>query len=229
MRAFILVIATICWITGTKITALTSLTIITFTIPIFILPLSALYLKETVTRDRMIVTVLSFLGVYAALYENIQTFNFSCGWLVVGAILYAFLDVVNKRYSSEEALFNMLFFNSLFGLIICVPLAFSIWKPLVCFSDIVLLAVEGIISNLILLTLLKAFQKLDASYLAPFHYLEFGQSLLLDKLIFNHYPTLIAITGAVFIVLLSLYLTYQEIFLSMRWHFKKVNTLNNGL
>lgn len=226
MRASLLVIATICWIIGVKTTALTSITIITFTIPLFILPLSAIYLKETISKDRIIVTCLSFLGIYAALYENIQTFEFSCSWLILGALLFAFLDVVNKYYCAEETTFNMLFFNAFFGIIICAPLAYFTWEPLASFSDFALLAIEGVISNLILFALLKAFQRLDASYLAPFHYLEFAQSLLLDKLVFNHYPTPMALFGAVFIVMLSLYLTYQEFPIFSRWKAKKINVLN---
>jgi S-adenosylmethionine uptake transporter len=68
----------------------------------------------------------------------------------------------------------------------------------------------GIGANILFYCLLKAFQYMDASALAPFRYCDFLVSALFGFLFFSEKPTLSTCLGFLIIIPCTCYLAYQE-------------------
>src|SRR5690606_5523759 len=140
LRALILVFATSFWIKAVPSVDLAIATFIGLSTPLFILPISCVWLKEKVSRDKIFVTVLGLCSLVLALEPSLSKLNPSCAWLIFSVMLYGFLDVFNKIYAQKETILNLLFYSSFFGTLFSFPGAFSDWKPLYI-KDLALLLV----------------------------------------------------------------------------------------
>ena len=75
--------------------------------------------------------------------------------------------------------------------------------------DIFYFIILGIGSNFILFCILKAFNTVKASVLAPLRYLELIFSMLLGYLVFNDIPNYNMLIGALIIIPTSLYVVIK--------------------
>lgn len=226
LRSLILVMATTFWISGVPHVDLTIATLIGLSVPLFILPVSYIWLKETISLDRILLTILGLLSIIFALQPRSLNLDYGCLSLLIAVISYGVLDVMNKRYAQQDSLLNILFYSSLFSTLLSLPSAILVWEP-ICVKDIILLIVLGLSANLILFSLIKAYQRLEVSFLAPFHYLEFPQSVLMGNLIFGEVVQMSTLLGATVNLCLSIYLTYQELF--GIWFFRITRNLSDKM
>lgn len=209
-RALILVLATISWVLGINSVALSMVTSIGFTIPIFVLIICFFFLKEeSISLEKIFVTLGGFLSIFIILSPHILTFKYQCLLLVLSAFLYASLDVINKNYSSKESTFNMLFYSSFLGTLLSFLPAFYYWQPIDS-KLIHLLLILGVSANLILFCIIKAYKQLEVSFLAPFHYFEFVQSSIVGFFIFRESLHLTTLVGVFLIIAFNTYLVYHN-------------------
>ncbi|WP_240627089.1 EamA family transporter [Candidatus Aquarickettsia rohweri] len=105
---------------------------------------------------------------------------------------------------TKEKMLCMLFYSSLFTTIILfIPLLNGFKVP--TSKDIFYFTILGIGSNLILFCILKAFDTVKASVLAPLRYIELIFSIILGYFIFNDIPSYNMLIGASIIIPTSLY------------------------
>ena len=76
IRGFLLFVGIILWCVGLKVVKLTVATSINFIMPIFILILARIFLKETFNRLKLIATILGFIGTFIVINPNSVDFNF---------------------------------------------------------------------------------------------------------------------------------------------------------
>lgn len=204
LRGILLSLSIFLWINGLKYSQVATATIISFTIPIFVLILAPLILKEPVTLKLWIVTLISLVGIFITILPYDINFNSDSYLFVIAALLFATLDVINKKYITKETMLCMLFYSSLFTtLILFIPLFNNLKIPKKI--DIFYLILLGIGSNFILFCILKAFNLVKASILAPLRYLELIFSILLGYFIFDDIPDYHIFIGASIIIPISLY------------------------
>ena len=204
LRGLLLSLAIYSWISGLKDSQVAVATTISFTIPIFVLILAPLILKESVPLKLWIVTFISLIGIYITISSSNINFTSSSYLFVIAAILFATLDVINKKYITKETMLCMLFYSSLFTTIILfIPLLKGFKIP--TNRDIFYFIILGIGSNFILFCILKAFNAVKASVLAPLRYLELIFSITLGYLIFSDIPNYNMLIGALIIIPTSLY------------------------
>ncbi len=155
IRGFLLFVGIILWCVGLKVVKLTVVTSINFIMPIFILILARIFLKESFNRIKLIATMLGFIGTIIVINPNSTDFNLTSLVFLISAILFALLDIINKRFAVQESMISMLFYSSLFVLILSIIPVFYNWiTPM--FNDLFYLFLLGITSNLILYCLLLA-------------------------------------------------------------------------
>lgn len=208
LRGLLLSLAIYSWISGLKSSQVVVATIISFTIPIFVLILAPLILKELVPFKLWIVTFISLIGIYITISSYDINFTSNSYLFVLAAILFATLDVINKKYITKETMLCMLFYSSLFTTIILfIPLLEGFRIP--TNRDIFYFIILGIGSNFILFCILKAFNTVKASVLAPLRYLELIFSMLLGYLVFNDIPNYNMLIGALIIIPTSLYVVIK--------------------
>jgi S-adenosylmethionine uptake transporter len=185
---------------------------ILWTVPLFVLILSIIYLREEVSGLRWIATLIGFVGLsFISLYDSGTFISFK--WLYIipisSSLLFAVQDVMIKKIVDNESRITMLLYFAVVTSAISLVPALLVWKtptPFEC-SMLLLLGVGG---NLIQYFLFKAFRATDLSALAPFRYVEFLFSAFFAFVFFAEVPGANVLIGAAILIPSTLYLAYNE-------------------
>ena len=180
VRGIFLAAAMFLWITGINRTEIVTATIVSFTIPIFVLLFSAIFLKEQQSLKFSLLSIAVLIVVVVILHPHHVSVNSGTGLLFIASLLFAGLDVINKQYINKEKLLSMLFYSSVITTVIAaVPMLihFQTWEVPTA-DDFISFIILGIGSNAILFCLLKAFHLVKLSSIGLFRYLELIAALI---------------------------------------------------
>ena len=208
-RGILLFLGIAGWTYGVTIAPITTGTVITFTIPIFVLILGIFFLSERIIWQRWIVTITAFIGIVVTLNIHSQDFNLNVFVFVASAVCFAVLDILNKRIVIKESIISMLFYSAIITALISLPFALQHWI-IPSIHELLLLFILGIGSNLILFFILKAFTYADATAMSPYRYLELLSSTIIAYIVFREVPSKPTIYGALIIVPSTLFIIYSE-------------------
>eukprot|EP00854_Cymbomonas_tetramitiformis_P006428 gene6428-7705_t len=195
---------------GLTVAPIAVVTTLNFTIPLFTLIMSRVFLSEPVGFERWVATLSGFAGVMVVL-QPWASAAFNPQWLVVlvSATMFASLDVLNKFFVDKESFWAMIFYTAFFTAVITAYPAFTVWTA-VSGPDLCLLAALGAGANLLLYCLLKSFSFADASALAPFRYTELILSAVVGFLFFGEVLSTQTLMGALVIVPSTLFVVWRE-------------------
>lgn len=206
IRGFLLFGGIWIWSNTLKYVHVATATVINFTIPIFVLILARLILRERVDLARVIATIVGFIGVIIVVKRPDQ-FDVVALFLLFASFMFALLDVINKKYVAKESMLAMILYSNLVTLLFTIPFLFKDFV-LPTFEQFMLLAILGIGANLLLYFLLKAFALADSSSLAPFRYFEIIFSGGMGYIIFNEIPSSNIFLGSLLIIPSTLFITF---------------------
>lgn len=211
IRALLLVLAIAPWCYGVAALPLTIATTIGFTTPFFILPLARIFLKEQVGWQRWAATIFGFIGILVIVHPSGDAFNPMVLALIASTVMFASLDIINKKLLiGDESLLSMLFFSALGTAVLGFIPATLVWETPTLQELFFLLLLGGCGANLILFCVLKAYAATDVSAIQPFRYFEFILSSIFGLVIFHEFPTISTILGASIIIPATLYITIYE-------------------
>ena len=197
------------WCYGLTIAPITVATTLTFIIPIFVLILAKFFLSEKIGMARWVATIVGFVGTIVVLEPTGANFSPLTLLLVLATLMFATLDIVNKKFVVKESMLAMLFYTAVVTMLMAAIPAFYVWiAPTM--TQLLVLALLGCGANLILFCLLKAFAATDASAVAPFRYVELILSAGLGIVVFGEIPTMSLCLGALVIIPVTLFLVYYE-------------------
>lgn len=197
------------WTYGLTIAPITTGTVITFTIPIFVLVLGVFFLSEHIIWQRWLVTIVVFAGLIVTLGVSAEDFNPETLIFVIAAVAFAILDIFNKRFVVKESMISMLFYTAIITALLAFPFALNYWVTPTMY-ELFLLFILGMNANLLLYFILKAFTHADATAVAPYRYLELILSAAVAYLVFNEVPKESTIYGALIIIPSTLFIIYSE-------------------
>lgn len=208
-RGFLLFLGIAGWTYGLTLTPVTTATVVSFMVPIFVLILGVFFLSENIIWQRWVVTIVAFSGLVITLSPNSENFNPEILIFVASAMAFAILDIINKKFVIKESMISMLFYSAIVTALLALPFALQYWlKPTM--EELALLFVLGASANLILFFLLKAFAVADATALAPYRYFELIVSAIIAYIVFNEIPTEATLWGALIIIPSTLFIIYSE-------------------
>lgn len=185
---------------------------ILWTIPLFTLVFAFFILRERVTLQRWIATLIGFVGLLAiSLFGSDCSLDLKLIYIIpiASSMLFAAQDVLIKEIVAKENRITMLLYFAM----VCTALTFV---PALCVwetptpRETMLLVLSGVFANLIQYFLFKAFEATDLSALAPFRYMEFLFSALFGFIFFTEIPGMNVIIGAIVLIPSTLYLSYTE-------------------
>lgn len=183
-----------------------------WTIPLFVLVLSKIFLHEKITRFRLGATIFGFIGlIFITSYDNNTDFSWKCIYIfpVLSSLLFASQDVMIKKIISRDSKLTTLLYFAITTTFLTAFPAYFVWiRP--TFYELFLLSLLGISANLMQIFLFKAFSYADLSALAPYRYLEFIFSAIAGFIFFSEIPELNVIIGALILIPSTLYLAYTE-------------------
>lgn len=186
---------------------MSSATVIGFTNPIFVLVLARIFLKEAVAPPIWMATLLTCIGMALILRPTIHnSASLSC---ILATVVFASLDIINKKYVTREPMLSMLFFSNLIASCCMLPVAYYYWKT-PTLLELAFSSILGVGSNLILYFLLKALKQSDVASLAPMKYTEWVLSILLGYLFFQEWPTVSTCLGAGIIISCTCFIVYHQ-------------------
>lgn len=212
IRGTLLTVSIFLWIKGLGNGQVVTATIISFTIPIFLLIMAPIFLKEKLSMKLWFFAIFGLIGIIVTLNPHSVNLNINVLLLVIAAILFASLDIINKKYIIKETMLSMLFYSSVTTtLLSLIPVLIHIKsrQPLIMI-DLLYLIVLGAGNNLVLFCLLNTFYLIKVSKVAPFRYLELLISILLGYFVFKELPTTHTYLGALIIINSSLYIVQKS-------------------
>ena len=183
-----------------------------WTIPLFVLILASIYLREKVTLNRWIATLIGFIGLSAiTLIGADYTLEFRPIFIVpiVAAFVFAVQDIMIKKMVSSENRLTMLFYFAAVTTTLGIIPAILVWKTPTCF-ELFMLFLIGAGGNLMQYLIFKAYNATDLSALSPFRYLEFCCTAAFGFVFFGEIPGMNVIIGAAILIPTTLYLTMNE-------------------
>lgn len=197
------------WTYGLSVAPVTTGTVVTFTIPIFVLVLGIFFLKEHIIWQRWVVTLVAFIGLVITLDVSADDFNPKVLIFILAAIGFSVLDIINKRFVVKETMISMLFYSAIVTAFLSLPFAIANWTVPTNY-ELVLLATLGASANLLLFFILKAFSLADATALAPYRYVELLVSAIIAYIVFGEIPSESTIFGALLVIPSTLFIIYSE-------------------
>jgi len=191
---------------------LVEVVVILWSIPLFVIVLSVLFLKEKVSAMRWISTIVGFFGLSCiSLCDSNASlsFNWLCIVPIASSILFAVQDVMIKKIVDNESRTTMLLYFALVTSALTFIPAIFVWKNPTMF-EFFMLFLLGLGGNLIQYFIFKAFSATDLSALSPFRYVEFVFSAIFAFVFFSEIPGLNVLIGTVILIPSTLYLAYSE-------------------
>lgn len=197
------------WVLGLRYVQISTAVVINFTIPIFILLLAFVFLNEKIGLHRWIATFFAFVGIIAVTNPASESFNLYGLLLLLASLMFAGLDVINKFFVVKETMMGMLFYSNLFVTIFSLTPALNNWvQPNL--HTLLLFFILGGGANLLLYFLLKSFEKIDVSSVAPIRYFELVIASILGYIVFGDTPDQNTIIGALIIIPSTLFVVLYD-------------------
>lgn len=208
-RGLFIFLAISLWGQGVKISPITTATMMSFTVPIFVLLLTPIFLQERVTGPVWLATIGGFIGILLILQPNASSFNQGAIFFIIAAMLFGMLDILNNKYVTQEPMLCMLFYSTVVAMVFVAYPAIRVWHT-PSSRELMWLFALGLGSNLILYCLLRAFTFASVSSLAPFRYLELFISMAVGYFVFNELPDKHSYLGALIIIPAALFISYYQ-------------------
>lgn len=188
---------------------LAEVTAYSFTRNLFTVVTAGIFLHEGFRRDRVIVTLVGFAGVLIMLRPDTSGFSVAALAAMGGAAAAAISVVLVKQLMNTESPVAVLFYLGLFSTACAVAPLPWMWVEPTLYELAVLVAL-GITGSAAQSLLVRAMRAAEASFLAPFDYLQLVSAALMGLVVFGELPGVWIWAGAAVVVAANLTLTFRE-------------------
>ena len=228
LRGVLMFIAFMAFYVGLAEISLTTATALFFTAPFFITLLSAPLLGERVGIRRVAGILVGFAGVVVVLRPDAGEFNLVALLPVVAALFYALCQIIVRyaRLTAPPAVMSLYASLAFVALAPLAGLAFAALDPgdalrpsanalylpwaLPVGIDLGLLLLTGLTSALGFMCTSNAYQRAEASRVAPFEYVMIVWVTALSYLIWGELPDAPTVAGIAIIILSGIYVLRRE-------------------
>lgn len=188
---------------------LAEVTAYSFTRNLFTVVTAGIFLHEGFRRDRIVVTVIGFAGVLVMLRPDTSGLSVAALAAMGGAAAAAISVVLVKQLMATEAPVAVLFYLGLFSTACAAaPLPWLWVEPTL--YELGMLAALGVTGSMAQALLVRGMRVAEASFLAPFDYLQLVSAALMGLVVFGELPGLWIWVGAAIVVAANLTLTFRE-------------------
>ncbi|MBS0636833.1 MAG: DMT family transporter [Verrucomicrobia bacterium] len=185
-----------------------SLTVVytfSYTSSIFMIILSALLLKEKVSRKSWLAVAVGLFGVLVAIQPGAHLFEWVALFVLLGSFLGALNKILMRRLSETEHNLSITIYPNILMVLVMAPLVLTNWQSMP-WEHWGLFAIVGIITAAAQYAIAASLKSTEASVLAPFEYSTFFWVAGLDYFWWSKTPDLSTIIGASIIVASNLYI-----------------------
>lgn len=183
---------------------------LSFTRTLWVVPLAAFVLKESVGPRRIAATVVGFLGAMLMLQPAAHG---EFGWPALAALTSALLlalTVTGMKYMSRDhTTTTLMAWSATLGFVLALAPALLVWRWPTLW-DLVLLALMGILGTITQACYIHGMSEGDAAVMAPVDYTRLVFAIILGYLAFSEIPSPLTMAGAGIIIAATLYITLRE-------------------
>ena len=179
--------------------------------PVLLSLLGILILKEKVYPSKIISLAIAMFAVFL-----VSGFSLNQGFdpkgvlfLVLGVISVACLDFSVRVYGKSERTMALTFYSMLITGFIFLLFSFN-YLGQVIMKDFLIMVIAGLIDGVAMMILIYSLRRIEASFFSITHYSQIIFGIIISIIIFNHYPSIIEILGAILIII-SGYLIYSKL------------------
>ena len=184
-------------------------TVIGFVAPLFITALSVPILKEHVDIHRWSAVAIGLVGVIIIIRPGGDLWHLASVMPLLGALFFALFQIITRLLAATERTHTTLFYTGLGGLAWSSLIVPFVWvTPSI--THIFVFLSTGAMGAMAHLCMISAFDRAEASLLAPYNYTKLIWVSVLGYLIFNNVPSLDMWIGAIIIVSAGFYVLYRE-------------------
>lgn len=183
---------------------------LSFSRTLFVVPLAALILSETVGVRRWMAVLVGFMGVIIMLRPG-QGIELSVG--MAAALAHAFLvaiaTILVSLVSRYDRPVTLMFYTNIVGLVVTGIPTLYVWQMPTDMQWVWLL-VMGVFATAAHNCFIRAYALGEASAIAPVDYMRLFWAAIAGYLVFDTLPDLYGIIGAAVISLTTLYIVRRE-------------------
>ena len=184
-------------------------TVIGFVAPLFITALSVPILKESVDIHRWSAVAIGLVGVIIIIRPGGDLWHLASVMPLLGALFFALFQIITRLLAATERTHTTLFYTGLGGLAWSSLIVPFVWvTPSI--THIFVFLSTGAMGAMAHLCMISAFDRAEASLLAPYNYTKLIWVSVLGYLIFNDVPSLDMWIGAIIIVSAGFFVLYRE-------------------
>lgn len=190
---------------------------LSFTRTLWLIPLAAFVLRESVGPWRLGAGVAGFGGVLLMLQPSVggEAPLLPALAALASAFLFALTVTGMKTLTRDHSITVITVWSAALGFLLATPLAFLSWAwptPV----DFLLLCLMGVLGLASQVTYIKGMSLGDAAAMAPVDYTRLVFAILLGFVLFGELPNWVTIAGALIVIASTLVITIREERLSRR-------------
>ncbi len=184
---------------------------LSFTRPLWIVPLAILVLREAVNLPRLAAVVVGFCGVLLMLHP--WSAGAAPGLPQAAALASSFVLALSitgmKSLTQDHSPLTVLAWASILGVILSLPSALLVWRWPGA-RDLMLLTALGLFAAVNQWTFIKGMSVGDATAMAPLDYTRLLFAIAAGYVFFGEIPTALTLAGAAVIMAATLFITWRE-------------------
>jgi drug/metabolite transporter (DMT)-like permease len=183
---------------------------LSFTRTLWLVPLAAFVLKETVGPRRVSATIVGFLGALLMLQPQTQG---EAGWPAAAALasslLFAFTVTGMKVMTRDHTTLTLMAWSAVLGFVLAIPAALFVWRwPTL--GDFGLLCAMGVLGTITQACYINGMAEGDAAAMAPIDYTRLVFAVILGYALFRDVPNAMTMLGAGVVMASTIYITLRE-------------------
>jgi len=183
---------------------------LSFTRTLWLVPLAAFVLKETVGARRVSATIVGFLGALLMLQPQTQG---EAGWPAAAALasslLFALTVTGMKVMTRDHTTLTLMAWSAVLGFVLAIPPALFVWRwP--SLRDFALLCAMGVLGTITQACYINGMAEGDAAAMAPIDYTRLVFAVILGYALFHDIPNAMTMLGAGIVMASTIYITLRE-------------------
>lgn len=209
-RSLSLLAVSLLFISGLRYIPLGEATAVIFLAPLIVTVLSALLLREQVSKGQWVAVTLGFLGVLFIVRPGGELFTPAILLPFSAAFCFALYQLITRKLASTDHALTSNFLSGLFGSVVLLLLLPGQFTTEIADIDLLFMLILGVLAMTAHILITIALQYATAATLAPFTYGQIVFAGLVGYIAFAHVPDVWAILGVLIISLSGLTVAYLQ-------------------
>ena len=187
---------------GLRFIPLAEATAVIFLAPVFVTLLSALLLKESVSKSQWLTVALGLIGVVLIVRPGGSLFSWPIVFPLAAAVCFALYQLLTRILAGKDHPVTSNFYSGLAGTLLLMPVAVLQTQQLqqMTVAELGMLFGLGVLAMTAHMLLTQAFRYASAAVLAPFTYAQIISACVVGWLAFGQLPDYWALCGVAIII-----------------------------